>query len=209
MRQETGSKTLTINNTVSIQLKLGGHFFSASTISNYIENRNYKTIEFIVSTPKTTFVPREQFETALMGRYLELNGIACSALEIAIEIPISDDIIAVCAINKKCYDGINARLGTRAIFKTPFSLTDSDGQRRTEGIYIVTIEGLLHIMIFSSGNLIFAEPIMAKNQADYIYIMERISKEFSKQTYLLHLSGDYTKDVIKILKLYSKRVICE
>ncbi len=209
MRQETGSKTLTINNIVSIQLKLGGHFFSDVTISDYTASSSSQRVEFVLSTPKTTLVPKSQFNAAHIGRYLELNGMACSAAEVAIALPLWDDIIIICAINRECYEVINARLGSRAIFKTPFSFTNRGGERREQGIYVSSMSGVVYVMIFDGGRLLFAESLAAKNQADYIYIMERLSKEFSTLKDTLYISGEHTKEIIKILKSYSKKVICE
>lgn len=206
MKQETGSSTSTNNNKqVSIQLKLGGHSFSAELISDYIDA---DVVEILLLTHKYTLVPKEQFDDSLLNRYLELNGLGCSIHESAVAIHVSNDIIAISAINKLALEIINSTLGSKAKLTSPFTTIFNNGKQRDNSLYISILDGVVYIMLYND-NLKFAEAFAATTLADYIYISECLSREFATSKYRLHLSGEYNKEIIKVIKPYFKSIVCE
>ncbi len=201
MKQETGNNLSAPQNDVSIQLKLGGHSFSAASLASVPDDAD---ITFIVETHKATLVPKQVFDESMAADYLAAVGLSCAADETAVCSDMQAETIAVMAINKSALSEIAGMFGARAGFTSPLLCSDHDGSRNMS---IQIIEGVAYFRAFDNG-LQAAEAIRIASDNDVLYYATRIGAalNFGKDTDIYIKGG---KSTAKLIKRYFKKVICE
>ena len=202
MRQETGSNTHLTNDKVSIQLRLGGHSFSAAELERLAAADGIVTV--LVNSPKVTLVPRAEFDTSLAEHYLAICGKAPNEQECTLFSDTEADIIAVMAVDRAEANTIADILGPRARFTTPL-LYDSHCD---ENCTVATLlDDVLYLRHYNNG-LRYAEAIAVSCEADTLYyIIEGRNHCAAEEQTPLYMHAD--KGCYKLLKRYIRRVICE
>jgi len=203
MKQETGNNISARQNDVSIQLKLGGHSFSAASLASDTANDD-TGISFIVETHKVTLVPRKAFDESCAANYLSAVGLSCADDETVVCSEMQADTIAVMAVARKALSEIIDKFGTRAKFTTPLLCSDHDDNRN---IYIRIIDGVAYFRVFDNG-LQAAEAIKTVSDDDILYYTIRIGKalNFGKDS-VIYIKG--SASAAKLVKRYFKNVTCE
>lgn len=204
MKQETGNNTQSNVNTVSIQLKLGGHSFSL----DMIPANAYKAdaVEISVVTEKCVLVPASLFEPSSAEKYLSINGLACNNDESVVSSNETDGIIAVMALSKATVQTIKDALSDKVVFTSPL-LAKHEGRRKD--LYIYVCSGVACFNLYRDGKMRFAEAVRICNTDDILYYTTRLSEEFDLSDYSIHVSGDAAKSTCQLLKHYFKKVQCE
>lgn len=203
MKQETGNNIPARKNDVSIQLKLGGHSFSAASLAHDMDNDD-SAISFIVETHKVTLVPQKAFDESCAANYLSAVGLSCANDETVVCSETQAGTIAVMAIDRKALSEIIDKFGTRARFTSPLLCSDHDDNRN---IYIRIIDGVAYFRVFDNG-LQAAETIKMTSDDDILYYTVRISEalNFGKDS-VIYIKG--SASAAKLVKRYFKNVICE
>ncbi|MEG1885477.1 MAG: DUF3822 family protein [Alistipes sp.] len=206
MRLATGknSNNTSTNNKVSIQLKLGGHSFSWNALPADLSTEA-GDVEFVVLTHQSVVVPQEQFEPSLAANYLRLCGMPCNTEQTAVYSDPQAPIIAVMAIDSLCLHTLQEHLGGRVLFTSPLLTTPT---KAASCIWLYRADDLLYIKVYD-GTLRLAEVMHTPTDADVLYYIARLSKDFSLDTLLIDSSSDHRKETQKSLKRYFKQVLCE
>ena len=201
MKQATGNNRSASENDVSIQLKLGGHSFSADTLTRVSADGN---ATLVVETHKATLVPEQAFDPALAEHYLAAVGLPCADNETAVYSPAQDGTRVVMAVARKAYDAITERFGSRVRFTSPlFCGTHDEGRN----ISIRIIGGTAYIRVFDGG-LQACEAVSLSSDDDVLYYALRIGEAAGIGTdAAVYISG--CKSAARLLKRYFRKVICE
>lgn len=203
MKQETGNNLSAPKNDVSIQLKLGGHSFSAASLTGETANRD-ADILFCVETHKVTLVPKPAFDESCAANYLSAVGLPCAEGETAVCSDMQAETIAVMAIDKTALSEIYAKFGTRAKFTSPLLCNDHDDCRN---IFVNIIDGIAYFRAFDNG-LQAAEAVKTASDDDILYYIIRIAEALAfAKDYRIYIKGG--RSAAKLVKRYFKNVICE
>lgn len=202
MRLETGNKTTSTENIVSIQLKLGGHCFSVPSLSPEIRAGECNVV-FEVLTHKVTLVPAAEFDESLAAGYLDAVGLSCDSGETAIWCMPAPDMVAVVAMDSAALEEIRAVFGDRASFSTPL-LKNCDLTRRA--IYLHVTDDVCYMAYVCNG-LELAEAIRIDSADDILFYMHRLTQILGAGDDLpIRISGE--KTVGKLLNRYFRGVEC-
>ena len=204
MKQETGNNTQSKVNTVSIQLKLGGHSFSLDMIP--ADAYRADAVEISFATEKCVLVPAALFDPSSAEKYLSINGLACNDDECAVSSTETGGIIAVMAVPKGTVQTIKDALSGKATFSSP--LLARHGSRRKD-LHIYVCGGVACFNLYRDGKMRFAEAVRVCNTDDILYYATRLSEEFDLSDYSIHVGGDGAKKTRQLLKHYFKNVTCE
>lgn len=198
MRQETGSNPTLTNNKVSIQVKLGGLYFSADKI---VVAEDIEQIEFIIDTPRVILAPREEVSLDHASELLRLAGKPCHHNEQSVCSELNEDIIAVMAIDCNALKTVVDKWGSRATFTTPLL----DMRHSEENcLTIDASDKVCYMRLFDRG-LQRAEAFEATTPEDILYLInEWLGNDKATPIYI---KGG--KECAKLLRKYYKQVICE
>ena len=201
MRQETGSNNSKVQKAVSIQLRLGGHSFSASELEGVASEG---TINLVVESDRVTLVPQAEFDASHAKHYLEVCGKRPAKSECVVCSEAQNDIVAVMAVDSCAYDLTTTALGSRARFTTPLL----DASHCDEVCTVATVRGGVLYIRHYNGGLQYAEAMkVACNDDTLYYILECRRAVAAPEQAPLYLHAD--KECAKLLKRYTRRVICE
>lgn len=203
MKQVTGSNAPQSINKVSIQLALDGHSFSAPALSGEFAGEG--PVEVEVLTPRTMLVPEELFDAGCAGELLAANGMAALTGESVVYSDPQQGVVAVMAVPEEALRSVRERLGDRARYTTPLLKTL---QTNVPTVWMHFAAGLLYIKVHE-GKMRFAEVIPAPDEADVLYFLERLAKEFPLEDYTLGIGGGDGRQLKRKLKGYFKRIVCE
>ena len=182
MKQATGSNTPQSINKVSIQLTLDGHSFSAPALSGEFPGDGPVEVELL--TPRTTLVPEEFFDEACAGELLAA---------------------AVMAAAENALAAVHERLGGRARYTTPLLCVP---QTSVPTVWMYYAAGLLYIKVYD-GKLRFAEVVPAPDEADLLYMLERLGSEFRLRDYTLRIGSGDGRALKRKLGGYFRQIVCE
>ena len=101
MKPATGNNLPESAAHVSIQLKLGGHSFSADTLPARALSGDTRVLCSLV-TPRTLLVPREAFRPDRAERYLRIAGLAPLADETTVHSDPAAPEVVVMAVARAC-----------------------------------------------------------------------------------------------------------
>ena len=184
MKQATGSNTPQSINKVSIQLTLDGHSFSAPALSGEFPGDGPVEVELL--TPRTMLVPEELFDKEHAGEVLAAAGMAALPGECPVWSAPQQNAVAVMAAAENALAAVHERLGGRARYTTPLLCVP---QTSVPTVWMYYAAGLLYIKVYD-GKLRFAEVVPAPDEADLLYMLERLGSEFRLRDYTLR-SGKY------------------
>ncbi len=208
MKPATGNNALYATNKVSIQQALDGHSFSVPKPERL--SPEAERIEAEVLTPQTVLVPRELFEAASAAELLAAAGLACRENQEAVwsaprSLGPETEAIAVMAVDTHILQAILERAGDRIVFTTPLLEGPTSGEPT---LWLCRKAGVLYIKVFDRS-LRMAEAIPVTNQADILYFIERIGHTFPLDEMQLHLTGEETALLRKLIGKRFKQVVCE
>ena len=198
MRQETGSNPILNNNKVSIQVKLGGRYFSAYNIP---VADSVNTIEFVIDTPRVALVPQGEVSLDSATEVLRLLGKPCHINEQSVCSELQADIVAVMAIDNNALNSIIMQWGSRVAFTSPL-LDMRHSEERC--LTIDTSDKVCYMRYFNNG-LQRAEACEATTPEDVLYfITEWLGSDNNTPIYIKSNRG-----TANLLRKYYKLVICE
>lgn len=187
---------------VSIQLPLGGHTFSSSDFSR-IDVSDDTEILAIVDTYKCAIVPQEILATQNLDSHLSALGIALSSDEVAI-CSNEDEMIAVMALNRECYNALVAKFQNRLHFTSPLLTTPLPEQ----GSVLHLSDKNLYVRVVNNGVQLM-DVVSVENDADILYILEQINSIHNIYNMYARVEGD-TRRLCKLCKKQFKSIeICE
>lgn len=199
MKRETGNNHPGVNKGVSIQLKLGGHSFSADTLPA-VGGDGIVLCELL--TPRTMLVPREEFDTAVAGILLDAAGMPCRDDETAVWSDPEGAAVAVMAFDTTIVDALRKHFGARLRFTTPLLFTCVCAP---PAVWLCRNDELLYIKVYNGG-LRFAEVVTVQTEADLLYHIELLDREFKLAEYEVCLAGEIEKTTCKALRRYFRTV---
>ena len=203
MKQATGSNTPQSINKVSIQLTLDGHSFSAPALSGELPGDGPVELELL--TPRTTLVPEEFFDEACAGELLAAAGMAALPGECPVWSAPQQNAVAVMAAAENALAAVHERLGGRARYTTPLLCVP---QTSVPTVWMYYAAGLLYIKVYD-GKLRFAEVVPAPDEADLLYMLERLGSEFRLRDYTLRIGSGDGRALKRKLGRYFRQIVCE
>lgn len=203
MKQATGSNTPQSINKVSIQLTLDGHSFSAPALSGEFPGDGPVEVELL--TLRTTLVPEEFFDEACAGELLAAAGMAALPGERAVWSAPQQNAVAVMAAAEDALAAVHERLGGRARYTTPLLCVP---QASVPTVWMYYAAGLLYIKVYD-GKLRFAEVVPAPDEADLLYMLERLGSEFRLRDYTLRIGSGDGWALKRKLGGYFRQIVCE
>ena len=203
MKQATGSNTPQSINKVSIQLTLDGHSFSAPALSGEFPGDGPVEVELLA--PRTTLVPEEFFDEACAGELLAAAGMAALPGECPVWSAPQQNAVAVMAAAENALAAVHERLGGRARYTTPLLCVP---QTSVPTVWMYYAAGLLYIKVYD-GKLRFAEVVPAPDEADLLYMLERLGSEFRLRDYTLRIGSGDGRALKRKLGGYFRQIVCE
>lgn len=201
MKQVTGSNPSRPTIEVSIQLALDGHSFSVRGLDTAAAG----PVTAEVLTPRTMLVPEALADPQHASEWLATAGLAPLSGETAVCSAPHEGIAAVMALPAAALQQVRERLGEQIRFTTP--LLDAPASRQ-RSVLLLRRAGLLYIKVYDD-TLRFAEVIPAPTEADVLDLAERLGAEFPLREYGLHLAGEETKQLCRLLGKRFGKVSCE
>lgn len=203
MKQATGSNTPQSINKVSIQLTLDGHSFSAPALSGEFPGDSPVEVELL--TPRTMLVPEELFDEEHAGEVLAAAGMAALPGECPVWSAPQQNAVAVMAAAENALAAVHERLGGRARYTTPLLCVP---QTSVPTVWMYYAAGLLYIKVYD-GKLRFAEVVPAPDEADLLYMLERLGSEFRLRDYTLRIGSGDGRALKRKLGGYFRQIVCE
>ncbi len=200
MRPVTGSNPAQSSNYVSIQLTLGGHYFSIASLPAEACNSS-ETLLCIVDTPRVTLIPAEIFEPTIACEYLALNGIACRKDEECVYSDECDGMVAVMAIATTALNDLRSKFGSRICFSTP--LLDTT-HKEENGLIVSCGKNTTYFRLYNDG-LRIVEAIESSSPNEILYYIARISEINELGDIPIYIIGN--EEAKKTIKKYYKTVI--
>ena len=197
MRQETGSNPISSNKKVSIQVKLGGRYFS---VHNTIITDDVEHIEVVIDTPRVTLAPRSEVSLNTASELLRIVGKSCRSNEQSVCNELQADIVAIMAIDSKTLDDIIKEWGSRVSFTTPLL----DMRHSEESCLTMdATDRVCYMRLFDRG-LQRGEAYEATTAEDVLYLA---TEWLNNRNIPIYIKG--SGDIVKLLSKYFKQVICE
>lgn len=203
MKPATGSNTPQSANKVSIQQSLDGHSFSVQGAEALASDA--AAVEVEVLSERTMLVPREAFDAANCEALLAANGTPLAEGQQAVYSDPRAEIVAVMALSGDALETVQARLGERAVFTTPLLTTP---QTAGPTVWMYLAGQLLYIKVYDSG-LRLAEVVPATEQADLVYVVERLGNAFLIGENTLSVAGPAARTLRKLVGKRFGKVVCE
>ena len=197
MRQETGSNPISSNKKVSIQVKLGGRYFS---VHNTIITDDVEHIEVVIDTPRVTLAPRSEVSLNTASELLRIVGKSCRSNEQSVCSELQADIVAIMAIDSKALEDIIKEWGGRVSFTTPLL----DMRHSEESCLTIDATDRVCYMRLFDGGLQRGEAYEATTAEDVLYLA---TEWLNNRNIPIYIKG--SGDIVKLLSKYFKQVICE
>ena len=197
MRQETGSNPISSNKKVSIQVKLGGRYFS---VHNTIVADGVEQIEVVIDTPRVTLAPRSEVSLNTASELLRIVGKSCRSNEQSVCSELQADIVAIMAIDGNALESIIKEWGGRVSFTTPLL----DMRHSEESCLTIDATDKVCYMRLFDGGLQRGEAYDATTAEDVLYLA---TEWLNNRNIPIYIKG--SGDIVKLLSKYFKQVICE
>lgn len=204
MKQATGNKAPQSANKVSIQLSLDGHSFSAPALMGDFQGGGAVEVELL--TPRTMLVPAALYDPAQGAGLLAANGMPLRAGECVAASDPARPFVALMALPAEALRLVDVKFGSRALFTTPL-LHDPSAAEPT--VWICRKAGILYVKVYDDEALQMAEAIPAPEDADILYLFERMAAVFPLADYVLLITGNAPKSLRKLLGKSFRKTICE
>ena len=185
---------------VSIRLESGGHSFSEAELTEAVASG--KGVEVVVITPRTTLMPTEAAISP--EEALRAAGIVPQMGECVVQSESVDGRVAVMVVDAEQHHRLAEMLGERLAYASP--LCDVDIER--EGVSMMLCGKTLYMHIVADGVLRFAEALIAENDADILYYLERCNEVYLIYNKTAYINGDYRR-VKPLAERVFKSVVCE
>jgi hypothetical protein len=182
---------------------LDGHSFSAPALSGEFPGDGPVEVELL--TPRTTLVPEEFFDEACAGELLAAAGMAALPGECPVWSAPQQNAVAVMAAAENALAAVHERLGGRARYTTPLLCVP---QTSVPTVWMYYAAGLLYIKVYD-GKLRFAEVVPAPDEADLLYMLERLGSEFRLRDYTLRIGSGDGRALKRKLGGYFRQIVCE
>ena len=203
MKPATGNNLPESAAHVSIQLKLGGHSFSADTLPAQALSGDTRVLCSLV-TPRTLLVPREAFRPDRAERYLRIAGLAPLADETTVHSDPAAPEVVVMAVARACSAALRDRLGNRLAFTSPLLHLPA-----YEGSYTVLRHTGDTLYVRSYGpELRYAAALAAPTEADVLVHMTDLDAALGLRNQTLHITGNGARETARLLRRYFRRVVC-
>lgn len=162
-------------------------------------------MEVELLTPRTTLVPEEFFDEACAGELLAAAGMAALPGECPVWSAPQQNAVAVMAAAENALAAVHERLGGRARYTTPLLCVP---QTSVPTVWMYYAAGLLYIKVYD-GKLRFAEVVPAPDEADLLYMLERLGSEFRLRDYTLRIGSGDGRALKRKLGGYFRQIVCE
>lgn len=202
MKRATGSNPPQTANKVSIQLALDGHSFSVRFPAGDIPAEG---IAAEVLTPRTLLVPEELLDRARAAELLSAAGLTARADERAVCTEAQAGVAALMAVPAEALQQVAERCKGAIRFTTPLL---EEPQKKDATIWLHRTAGLVYIKVYRTGALRFGEVVPAAEDADAVYLLERVATEFPPREYALYLTGDSPRKLSKSVGNAFKEIVC-
>ena len=197
MRQETGNNPNFADKKVSIQVKLGGRYFSAERVA---VADSAEQVEFVIDTSRVTLAPPEEVSLDTAGELLRLVGKPCRVNEHSVCSELQADIVAVMAIDIEALSAIVERWGSSASFSSPLL----DMRHSEENCLTIDATDKVCYLRLFNGGLQRAEAFDVTTPEDVLYYaIEWLDCNDTP----IYIKGN--SEIVKLLRKYYKQVICE
>lgn len=197
MKRVTGSNRAGVNKGVSIQLKLGGHSFSATALP---ATDGELVCELL--TPKTLLVPQEEFDAAAAEKLLEAAGMPRAEHECAVWSDPGQTAVAVMAFGCAQIEALRTHCGARLQFTSPLLFKPTCA---AQAVWLCRKDDLLYIKVYDNG-LRMAEVVTVQTEADLVYYTEMLHRAFELARYELCLAGEFDGAARKMLRRYFSNI---
>lgn len=190
------------NDRVSIQLPLGGHSFSADDISADVIGGTLP-VEIILPSRQTMLVPEQEFDTAVAGALLSTAGMPCREGQCAVYTRPLCGMVGIMAVEESLHKTLREVFGERIYYSTPLLSTAT----LARGVVLQRIDDLLFVRIYDDG-LQMAEVMTAANDADVVYLLSTIDREYHIYNTECRIVGE-SGGLLEICKTIFKHASCE
>ena len=150
-------------------------------------------------------VPEELFDKEHAGEVLAAAGMAALPGECPVWSAPQQNAVAVMAAAENALAAVHERLGGRARYTTPLLCVP---QTSVPTVWMYYAAGLLYIKVYD-GKLRFAEVVPAPDEADLLYMLERLGSEFRLRDYTLRIGSGDGRALKRKLGGYFRQIICE
>ncbi len=208
MRQVTGSKTLSVDNSVSIQLLLDGHSFCVDTFAKELAKSAERTpidepITIELITASTLLVPIELQSDQIVEQLLEANGTPLNRGQKGVFGCAIDDSVALMAIDASIEEWICSNSERDIRYISPLQRGVAC---QTPYVWLKRYDGVLYIKIFDN-ELLMAEVLNVSSDDEILYLIMRLRESFTFKGFTLFIDDKGLQ--IKEFKSIFKRVVCE
>ena len=136
---------------------------------------------------------------------LAAAGMAALPGERAVWSAPQQNAVAVMAAAEDALAAVHERLGDRARYTTPLLCVP---QASVPTVWMYYAAGLLYIKVYD-GKLRFAEVVPAPDEADLLYMLERLGSEFRLRDYTLRIGSGDGRALKRKLGGYFRQIVCE
>ena len=205
MRPVTGNKTQRTANKVSIRRTSDGHSFSFPPLENHKPEESETPVEIELLTPGTLLVPAEAFAPEKAAALLAAAGITVGENDRIVTSDSTAPAIALMTLDEPTARRIEPLFGSRARYTTPLL-----HELKIEGptVWMRHTPELLYIKVYD-GKLRFAEVVPAPDEADLLYMLERLGSEFRLRDYTLRIGSGDGWALKRKLGGYFRQIVCE
>lgn len=190
------------NDRVSIQLPLGGHSFSKEDISADVLGGTLP-VEIILPSRQTMLVPEQEFDSVVAGVLLYAAGMPCREGQCCVHTGPLGGMVGIMAVDGSLHETLREIFGERMYYTTPL-LSASPLAR---GLVLQRIDDLLFVRIYDDG-LQMAEVMTAANEADVVYLLSAIDREYHIYNTECRIVGK-SDSLLEICRTIFKHVSCE
>lgn len=234
--QETGNKNIISDKVLSVRLTAGGLSFSVLPAGKderehflaYLKDAKkvdslrqmftkvrelggatYATVQVLLDTPDTVFVPAKLLESMPPENFLYEGGIFPGADKVTLVSPEVDNLCAVMSFDREVIGFFVERFGDNVIWFSPLqeNLEVRERVNLSEGGYVVNItEGNLYVSSFNSnGQLLVAEVYPYSSEADIVYYLYKLTEYSAAKKDRIFLYGGRAAQHTRIVKKYFSR----
>ena len=204
MKQATGSNTPQSINKVSIQLTLDGHSFSAPALSGEFPGDGPVEVELLTGRHHQIRAQLSKIGCPIRGD-LKYGARRSLPGECPVWSAPQQNAVAVMAAAENALAAVHERLGGRARYTTPLLCVP---QTSVPTVWMYYAAGLLYIKVYD-GKLRFAEVVPAPDEADLLYMLERLGSEFRLRDYTLRIGSGDGRALKRKLGGYFRQIVCE
>ena len=160
----------------------------------------------IQSGARQAYLIEEPMAAAMgAGELLAAAGMAALPGECPVWSAPQQNAVAVMAAAENALAAVHERLGGRARYTTPLLCVP---QTSVPTVWMYYAAGLLYIKVYD-GKLRFAEVVPAPDEADLLYMLERLGSEFRLRDYTLRIGSGDGRALKRKLGGYFRQIVCE